>query len=483
MSGDGLKERTARGLLWGALNNLMTQVLSALIGICLARLLMPADYGMVGMLAIFTAVAGSLQESGFTAALTNLKEATKRDYNAVFWFSTLMSLTLYVLLFFSAPLIARYFRQPELVSLSRLVFGSLVMAGIGTAHAAYMFRNMLNREKAVTGFFALIGSGCVGIALALCGYGYWSLAWQQFAYISLVNVGRLYYVPWMPTLHIDLRPIREMFGFSSKILVTNIVNQVNNNVLSFIFGRLFTATVLGNYTQAAKWNVMAHSLISGTIQQVAQPVLAQVHDEGERQKNVFRKLLRFTAFLSMPAMLGLSLVADEFIVLLLGERWLGSVTLLRILCVSGAFLPIQTLYQNLFISNGRSDTYMWCTMAQIVVQTSVIMAFAHWGIIVMVTAYATMLILWLGVWQVLAHRLTGLRLAEVLKDVLPFTLAAGGSVVVAWLATSAIHQPIVLLLVRIVLVAVLYMVTMRLAGAKIFKECMAFLAERLHFSF
>jgi len=483
MSGDGLKERTARGLLWGALNNLMTQVLSALIGICLARLLMPADYGMVGMLAIFTAVAGSLQESGFTAALTNLKEATKRDYNAVFWFSTLMSLTLYVLLFFSAPLIARYFRQPELVSLSRLVFGSLVMAGIGTAHAAYMFRNMLNREKAVTGFFALIGSGCVGIALALCGYGYWSLAWQQFAYISLVNVGRLYYVPWMPTLHIDLRPIREMFGFSSKILVTNIVNQVNNNVLSFIFGRLFTATVLGNYTQAAKWNVMAHSLISGTIQQVAQPVLAQVHDEGERQKNVFRKLLRFTAFLSMPAMLGLSLVADEFIVLLLGERWLGSVTLLRILCVSGAFLPIQTLYQNLFISNGRSDTYMWCTMAQIVVQTSVIMAFAHWGIIVMVTAYATMLILWLGVWQVLAHRLTGLRLAEVLKDVLPFTLAAGGSVVVAWLATSAIHQPIVLLLVRIVLVAVLYMATMRLAGAKIFKECMAFLAERLHFSF
>lgn len=483
MSGDGLKERTARGLLWGALNNLMTQVLSALIGICLARLLMPADYGMVGMLAIFTAVAGSLQESGFTAALTNLKEATKRDYNAVFWFSTLMSLTLYVLLFFSAPLIARYFRQPELVSLSRLVFGSLVMAGIGTAHAAYMFRNMLNREKAVTGFFALIGSGCVGITLALCGYGYWSLAWQQFAYISLVNVGRLYYVPWMPTLHIDLRPIREMFGFSSKILVTNIVNQVNNNVLSFIFGRLFTATVLGNYTQAAKWNVMAHSLISGTIQQVAQPVLAQVHDEGERQKNVFRKLLRFTAFLSMPAMLGLSLVADEFIVLLLGERWLGSVTLLRILCVSGAFLPIQTLYQNLFISNGRSDTYMWCTMAQIVVQTSVIMAFAHWGIIVMVTAYATMLILWLGVWQVLAHRLTGLRLAEVLKDVLPFTLAAGGSVVVAWFATASIHQPLVLLVVRMVMVAVLYMVTMRLAGAKIFKECMAFLAERIHFSF
>ena len=481
MRGGGLKERTATGLLWGALNNLMTQVLSALIGIFLARLLVPADYGMVGMLAIFSAVAGSLQESGFTAALTNLKTVTRRDYNAVFWFSTLMSLTLYVALFFSAPLIARYFRQPELVSLSRLVFGSFVVAGIGTAHAAYMFRNMMNREKAVTGFFALVGSGCVGITLALCGYGYWSLAWQQFTYISLVNVGRLYYVRWLPSMRIDLTPVKKMFGFSSKILVTNIVNQVNNNVLSLIFGRLFPPATLGNYTQAAKWNTMGHSLISGTIQQVAQPVLAEVNGEnGDRQKNVFRKLLRFTVFLSMPAMLGLSLVAEEFIVLLLGTRWLGSVTLLRILCVSGAFLPIQTLYQNLFISHGRSDTYMWCTIAQILVQTSVILGFAHWGIVVMVIAYATMLTLWVGVWQVLARRLIGITFREVLKDVLPFLLSAVACVLVAWQVTRPLSEPVVLLVVRILVVAVLYVLVMRLAGAKIFKECMSFLAERLN---
>ena len=245
-----LKERTANGLAWGALNNLMTQLLATLIGIVLGRLLSPGEYGMVGMLAIFSAVASTLQESGFTAALTNLKQATHREYNAVFWFSTTVSVSLYLLFFVSAPLIADYFRQPQLVALSRLLFLSFVVAGIGTAHAAYMFRNMMNREKAVTGLLALVGSGAVSITLALNGYSYWSLAWQQLTYITLVNIGRLYYVRWRPSLHIDLTPIREMFGFSSKLLVTNIVNQVNSNLLSFIFGRLFNAGVVGNYTQA-----------------------------------------------------------------------------------------------------------------------------------------------------------------------------------------------------------------------------------------
>ena len=164
---EGLKERTAKGLMWGAINNLSSQLLMALIGIILGRLLTPADYGMVGMLAIFTAITGSLQESGFTAALTNLKEATHREYNAVFWTSTGISILLYLVLYISAPLIAGYFHQPGLIPLSRLVFASLLLAGIGIAHAAYMFRNMMNREKAITGFFALVGSGIIGITLAL----------------------------------------------------------------------------------------------------------------------------------------------------------------------------------------------------------------------------------------------------------------------------------------------------------------------------
>lgn len=474
---EGLKERTAKGLMWGAINNLTSQLLMALIGIILGRLLTPADYGMVGMLAIFTAITGSLQESGFTAALTNLKEATHREYNAVFWTSTGISILLYLVLYISAPLIADYFHQPGLIPLSRLVFVSLLLAGIGIAHAAYMFRNMMNREKAITGFFALVGSGIIGITLALNGYSYWSLAWQQFAYICIINIGRLYYVRWMPSFHIDLSPIREMIGFSSKILITNIINQVNNNILSFIFGRLFTAGAVGNYTQAAKWNTMGHSLISGTMQQVAQPVLASINEEENRQLNVFRKMLRFTAFLSMPAMLGLAFIAD-FIVVLLGEQWTDSVPLLRMLCISGAFLPIHTLYQNLFISHGRSDTYMWCSVALVITQIVVVMVFATWGIEIMIAAYVVTLILWTGIWQVLTYRLIQLRFINLLKDVCPFLLATIGCIGVAYYTTLFITNVIALILSRIIITSLLYMAIMKIAHVKIFKECIQFIFKR-----
>ena len=474
---EGLKERTAKGLMWGAINNLTSQLLMALIGIILGRLLTPADYGMVGMLAIFTAITGSLQESGFTAALTNLKEATHREYNAVFWTSTGISILLYLVLYISAPLIADYFHQPGLIPLSRLVFASLLLAGIGIAHAAYMFRNMMNREKAITGFFALVGSGIIGITLALNGYSYWSLAWQQFAYICIINIGRLYYVRWMPSFHIDLSPIREMIGFSSKILITNIINQVNNNILSFIFGRLFTAGAVGNYTQAAKWNTMGHSLISGTMQQVAQPVLASINEEENGQLNVFRKMLRFTAFLSMPAMLGLAFIAD-FIVVLLGEQWTDSVPLLRMLCISGAFLPIHTLYQNLFISHGRSDTYMWCSVALVITQIVVVMVFSTWGIEIMIAAYVVTLILWTGIWQVLAYRLIQLRFTDLLKDVCPFLLATIGCIGVAYYATLFITNVIALILSRIIITSLLYMAIMKIAHVKIFMECILFIFKR-----
>lgn len=474
---EGLKERTAKGLMWGAINNLTSQLLMALIGIILGRLLTPADYGMVGMLAIFTAITGSLQESGFTAALTNLKEATHREYNAVFWTSTGISILLYLVLYISAPLIADYFHQPGLIPLSRLVFASLLLAGIGIAHAAYMFRNMMNREKAITGFFALVGSGIIGITLALNGYSYWSLAWQQFAYICIINIGRLYYVRWMPSFHIDLTPIREMIGFSSKILITNIINQVNNNILSFIFGRLFTAGAVGNYTQAAKWNTMGHSLISGTMQQVAQPVLASINEEENRQLNVFRKMLRFTAFLSMPAMLGLAFIAD-FIVVLLGEQWTDSVPLLRMLCISGAFLPIHTLYQNLFISHGRSDTYMWCSVALVITQIVVVMVFATWGIEIMIAAYVVTLILWTGIWQVLANRLIQLRFINLLKDVCPFLLATISCIGVAYYTTLFITNVIALILSRIIITSLLYMAIMKIAHVKIFMECILFIFKR-----
>ena len=183
-----LKEKTAKGLFWGAMNSGSTQILNILFGIFLARLLTPADYGIIGILTIFTLVAGNLQSSGFTQALVNIKQPTHNDYNSVFWFNVLVSLTMYVVLFFCAPLIADFFHQPCLTSLSRFVFLSFFISSFGIAQNGYMMKNMMNKEITIVSFMALICSNIVGLVLAFNQMAYWSLAWQQLIVILVLNI-------------------------------------------------------------------------------------------------------------------------------------------------------------------------------------------------------------------------------------------------------------------------------------------------------
>ena len=475
MANQTLKEKTARGLLWGAFSSGSTQVLNIVIGIFLARRLSHDDYGIVAMLTIFTAIATNIQDSGFTNALINQKQTDHRDLNSVFWFNVLTSICLYLLLFFCSPLIAAFFRQPCLVELSRLVFLTFVIAALGIVHNAYLTKHLMNREKAVIGVVALVVSGCVALVLAYRGCGYWSIAWQQVSFNLVVLLGRLYYTPWHPTLHIDFSPVRRMFPFSVRILVTSIINTLSNNVLTLIFGRLYQASQLGVFNQAYQWDFKAHSFMNMTIAQVAQPVLATLNDEADRQLRAFRKMLRFAAFLSFPLMFGLAMVSEEFIVLTITEKWLPSVPFLRVLCVSGAFAPFYELYRNLAISEGRSDIYMRCNVAQILLLLLLIMAVHPWGIWGMVVAYASLNILWLLVWQLATGRLTGLRLVDALCDVMPFLLAAAAVMAVTFWLTAGIGNRLLLLSVRVVLAAVLYILIMKVARVKMLDECIAFI--------
>lgn len=474
---DTLKEKTAKGLFWGAVNNGTMQILNILIGIVLGRLLSPGEYGLVGMLTIFTMIAGNLQSCGFTQALVNIKAPTARDYNSVFWFNIMMSVTLYAVLFLCAPLIAMYYRRPELVPLSRLVFLAFLISSFGIAHNAYMFKNMMNREQAIVGFFSLVISGATGIALAYSGFSYWSLAWQQIIFITCVNIGRYYYVPWRPEMNIDFGPVRKMFAFSSKMLVTSIINTANVHILTVIFGRLFSASAVGNFSQANKWNVTAHTFVSGTVTQVAQPVLASI-SEDERERRVFHKMMRFTAFLSFPCMLGLSLIANDFILVLLGERWAQCVPLMQVLCIGGAFMPLYALYQNLAISSGRSDIYMWCSIAQIALQIAVILCFHGQGIMGMVRAYTLFNIVWLAAWHIFTSRLIRLRAVDVVLDIVPFAAIAFLTMAVAYFCSVHINDMILRLVARIVVAVIVYVGVMKLLRVKILDECINFIIRK-----
>ena len=476
---ENLKEKTAKGLMWGAINNGTMQVLNLLIGIIVLRQLTPEDTGLVGMLAIFSAIAGNLQSSGFSTALINEKQPTAQQYNSVFWFNILMGGLLYLVLFCSAPLISWFFHQPRLTDLSRFLFLSFFISSFGISTNAYMVKNMMNREITIINLTALVISGSTAIVMALNDMAYWSLAWQQVVNSTILVLGRFYYVKWKPSLQFTFDYIRQTFSFSMKILVTMIVNTVNQNLLTVIFGRLFRdARVVGNFFQAYKWDSMAFQTVGGMVGQVAQPVLVSVREEKDREQQVFRKMLRFTAFLSFPALFGLALVAREFILCTIGNEWINCVPLLQILCISGAFMPIYTLYQNLVISHGRSDINMWLNIGQIVLQLCIILLFYRQGITIMVIAYTIFNILWLGAWMPSAKRIIGLRLLNVIKDIAPFMLCGALVMVATYFATMAISNLYLLLVVRVLMAAALYYGVMRMLNVVILRECMQFILKK-----
>jgi O-antigen/teichoic acid export membrane protein len=223
---------------------------------------------------------------------------------------------------------------------------------------------------------------------------------------------------------------------------------------------------------------MANSTISNTLGQVAQTVLVSVEDERDREVRVFRKMLRLTAFLSFPALFGLSLVSREFILCLLKDKWADAIPLLQILCVGGAFLPFYTLYQNLAISNRRSDLYMWCNIAQIVAQLAIVLLLSRYGIMVIVYAYTAFTIGWLLVWQLIARRLIGLRFWHLLLDTMPFMLAALAVMAATYFLTITIDSLPLLLISRIVLAALLYFAVMKAAKVKILDECIRYFSKK-----
>ena len=478
MAEQSLKDKTAKGLFWGGLSNGLLQFLNLFFGVFLARILTPADYGMIGMLTIFSLIAGSLQESGFIAALANKKEVVHKDYNAVFWFSTGLSFCLYIILFFCAPLIADFYHVPELTALSRYSFLGFFIASLGTAQSAFLFRNLMVKQKAMSSVIALIFSGIVGVLLASLGFAYWGIATQNLVYVATVTVCYWCFSSWRPTFHLDFTPLKGMLSFSSKLLLTNIFGHINNNLFSVILGKFYSETEVGYFGQANKWNMMGHSLITGMVNGVAQPVLAQVSDDKERQSRVFRKMLRFTAFISFPAMFGLSLVAPELITIAITDKWAASAEILRLLCISGAFIPIITLYSNLLISKGKSNVYMWNTICLGMTQLLVMLLLYPYGIHTMVLVYVLINIVWLLVWHYFVWREIRLRLFQALKDIMPFAVISGGIMIATYYITLFMQNIYLLFVSKVIIASSLYMIIMWCSGSITFKESMEYVRHR-----
>ena len=538
-----LKEKTAKGLFWGGLSSTVQQLLGIVFGIILARRLNQSDFGMIAMITIFQLIGNDLQNSGFKVALANLRQPTDRDYNSVFWFNILMGGSLYVLLFFLAPFIANFYHIPSLTPLARYAFLSIVFASFGTAQSAWLFKNLHAKQQAKAGMMAVLISSSVAVAMAYMGFAYWALATQTNLYILLCTLLYWHYSPWRPTVAAAqrskfkaqsskastqrsrifnfqfsifnfevLRPALRMFRFSVKLLISQVLTDINNNVLNILLGRFYGRHDTGNYNQAFQWSTKGSNIIQSMVQQVAQPVLVSIDNEHERQLHVLRKMMRFAAFLSFPLLFGLSLVSHEFIVTLLGEKWAQSAHYLRLLAVASAFLPLSTLLANVVITKGRSNIFMYVNLALAICQTAAMLTIYHFKVscfeflepfstllntstsylstlnsqlLTMVLAFVALTILWFFVWAYFARRLAGYRFTMLLRDVLPFLLSAAAVMfttgfITSMLATqlSTLNSQLSTLIARILLAALLYYALMRLFRVQILHECLQFLKRK-----
>ena len=478
MSSDQLKQKAARGLLWGGIGQGGMQLLNLIFGIFLSRLLSPSDYGTVGALTIFSAVAQIFTVSGFTLAIVNRREVSDEDYSSVFWFNIVVGAALYAALFFLAVPIAAFYRDPSMVPLARFLFLSFFIGATATAPSAYMFRNLMVKERSRILLAAILVSGIAGVVCAMHGMGYWGIAVQTVLFSTTTTVLYWTAVDWRPSRSFSMAAIRSMLPFSSRQMAVSLFTHFNNNLFAVLLARFYNMQQTGYYTQGNKWTTMGFSTISGMINSVGQPVMRQVLDDAGRLRRVFRKMLRFAAFTSFPAMLGLALIAPEVIVLSVTAKWLPAVEVMRILCVGGAFMPLATLYGNLFNSIGRPAVYMWNTIALGLVQIALVVITCRYGLRVMLIAYAAANVAWLAVWQYFAWRHTGLTARCVLLDVLPYLAAAGAAMAAGWCASLAATGIVSSLVLKVAGAAAAYCLIMWLSGSVVFRETIHYILKR-----
>lgn len=472
---EDLKNTTARSFLWAAIGGGLQQLATLLIGILLARLLAVSDYGMVGMLTVFSLLAGNLQESGFTATLAVRRQASPRDYHAVFWFSIFVSLGLYTLLFFAAPAIAAYNNAPALTLYARVIFLGFVISSIGTAPAAMLFRQMQVRQRTTSQVTASLLSGAVGLTMAVLDMGCWSLVGMDLCYKLTYTTLTLHFSHWhlqpmsVPQVWAHIRPLLPQ---SVNILATNVLTTLSGQLLQALLGHRFSSRQVGYYAQAQKWQTLGQQLLSGMVGSVAQPVLGRVADDEDRQQRVLLTMLRFTALMSFPALLGLAFVAD-FIPVIIGSQWQPSVPLLQMLCIAGSVVPLSQTLANLVIARQRAGVFFVISSALLALQLGAYALLSSSGIEVLVLAISTLTLSALPIWALVVRLLFGVRLRGVVRAVVPYALTALAAIcAVRMMGIEAVW-------LRIPLVALLYVSQLIVLRDRTLREAWGFANEQI----
>lgn len=383
MAGQSLKDKTVKGVGWSAIDNVAQYAVSFVVSIVLARLLSPDDYGLIGIIAVFTAVSSALLGGGFGSAIIRKKEVSEDDYSTAFIVNLGMSLLLYVIIFFCSPLIARFFGRSELVLLTRVSSLSIIIIALAIVQQTRLTKRIDFKTQTKITLVASITSGVIGISMALLNCGVWSLVAQGLSVQIIRTVMLWIYNHWVPLLRFSKKSFYELFGFGWKLVVSSLLDTTWKELYQVVVGKFYSPATLGQYTRAKGFSQMFSSNLTAVIQRVTYPVLSEIQDDKSRMVAAYRRIIKTTMFVTATCMLTLGAISEPLIYCLIGSKWHEAATYLPLICIAGSLYPLHAINLNMLQVQGRSDLFLGLEVVKKIVGLAPLFVGAFVGIMPM----------------------------------------------------------------------------------------------------
>lgn len=359
MAEESLKNKTVKGTIWSAADAFLGQGVSFVVGIILARLLSPEEYGLVGIVLIFTTILSGIVDSGFSRALIRKKDTKDEDYNTMFITNMVMSLLLFVLLFVCAPSIAIFFSRPELILVTRVMGVILIFQSLSITQTTILTKRIDFKTKTKASIVAALFSGIIGIVMAYMGAGVWALVGQKLSNSLFYSLCMWVLIKWWPKLRFNTVSFHYMWGFGWKLMVSGLLDNTWNQLYQAVVGKFYSPATLGQYSRAKEYAGIFSSNFTIIIQRVTYPALAEIQNDKNRMIVAYRKIIKMTMFVTVIAMISLGAVAEPFVYCLIGPKWHEASTYLPLICISMSFYPLHAINLNMLQVQGRSDIFLY----------------------------------------------------------------------------------------------------------------------------
>lgn len=367
MAEQNLKDKTVKGTFWSAADAFLGQGVSFLVGLILARLLTPDEYGLIGIVTIFTTILLGVVDSGFSNALIRKKKIQEKDYSTLFYSNLAISILMFLLMYAGAPYIAIFFDRPQLVELCRVMGVLLIFQALSIVQYTILSRKIDFKTKTKANFFSAVLSGVLGIVMAFSGFGVWSLVAQQLSRQLLFTVGLWVLNKWWPKLEFSVESFKYMWEFGWKMLLSGLLNNIWNQLYQVVVGKFYSTATLGQYSRSKEYANIFSSNLTSIVQRVSYPVLSQMQDDKERLVSGYRRIIKVTMFVTAICMISLGAVSEPLIYCLIGSQWKEAATYLPLICISMSLYPLHSINLNMLQVQNRTDIFLYLEIVKKVI--------------------------------------------------------------------------------------------------------------------